>query len=78
MSYVCGLPTVLSQSHTCGFCAQLHSGKCIHVLPLYRGGVKGLFYLYTRVLLLGSSLGLGNIIYCYFAVRKFSVAQWSC
>ena len=43
--------------------------------PLYRGGVKGLFDVYTRVLLLGASLGLVYLLW-FFAVRKFSVAQW--
>ena len=28
MSYVCGLPTVLPQSHTCGFCAQWEMYTC--------------------------------------------------
>ncbi len=74
MSYVCGLPTVLPQSHTCGFCAQWEMYTCFgHYTEVGEGAV----YLYTRVLLLGASLDLRNhYIYCGFPVRKFSVAQW--
>ena len=52
-------------SHTLvGF---VHSGKCIHVLAIIQRWREGAVVLYTRVLLLGASLGLGKhylLLFC--------------
>ena len=40
MSYVCGLPTVVPQSHTCGFCAQWEMYTCFgHYSEVAEGAV---------------------------------------